>query len=388
VFDYGEDRGRPYIVMELIEGETLAQHLERQGPVSPDEVARIGADVAAALAAAHEAGIVHRDVKPANIMLTRRAEVKVMDFGIAAEVLAGETGLTGTGMVLGTAKYLSPEQAQGKRATPASDIYALGAVLYELLAGRPPFEYPSPMATAMAHVKEVPTPLTELVPGIPPHLAGLVERCLAKDPKDRPASAAALAAELRGEEAAARDADTVVLPPADSTDVLDVGAIAGAQATAAEVAEEEATRPVRRPGAPRAGRPSRWSGMSPEGRRFLVVLAGVVILAVVLALIFTSGGGKVRVPTFVGKRAARAERLADRRGLAPTFSRRASVQRRGLVIRQIPHAGAEVPSGSEVILIVSSGGGGKTAPSPAPAPQPAGHGKGKGKGHGKGHDGD
>jgi hypothetical protein len=152
VYDYGEDGGRPYIVMELIEGETLAARLRGSGPLEPEEVARIGAGVADGLAAAHEAGFVHRDVKPANVMITPRDDVKIMDFGIAAP--SSGTGLTGTGMVMGTARYLSPEQAVGHPATPASNLYSLGVVLYELLAGAPPFDRESPIATAIAHVRE------------------------------------------------------------------------------------------------------------------------------------------------------------------------------------------------------------------------------------------
>ena len=379
VFDYGEDRGRPFIVMELIEGETLAQLAAKKGPLPPDEVARIGADVAQALSLAHEAGIVHRDVKPANIMLTRRGEVKVMDFGIAAEVLAGRTGLTGTGLVLGTAKYLSPEQAQGQPATPASDVYSLGTVLYELLAGSAPFEHPSPMATAMAHVNDPPQPLVELRPDAPPRLAATVERCLAKDPADRPRSAAALAAELRGDQPVSPDADTAVLPAADATDALQDQPAASAAAITQAIPRRA---PTRAPG------PSAWARMNRAGRRFVLILAAAVIVAVLLALVVTAGGGgTVKVPTFVGKPGARAERLAADRGLGVKLLARTSDQPKGFVIKQIPHTGAEVPSGSEVILIVSSGAAGAN---PLGSPPPSGgHGKGKGKGHGKGkHDGE
>src|SRR5207249_904520 len=146
--------------MELLDGETLAQRVARMGPLDPPLVARVGADVADALAAAHAAGLVHRDVKPANVMLTERGDVKVMDFGIAASL--GGTGLTGTGMVMGTARYFSPEQAAGGPATPASDVYSLGVVLYEMLTGRPPFERSTPVATALAPVNDAPTPVRDV----------------------------------------------------------------------------------------------------------------------------------------------------------------------------------------------------------------------------------
>ena len=166
VFDYGEDDGRPYIVMELIDGEDLAERLARVGQLDPQQAATIGAEVATALAHAHGAGIVHRDVKPANVMLTREGEVKVTDFGIAAP-LEGSTGLTMTGSVMGTSRYISPEQAAGERATPASDVYSLGVVLYETLAGAPPFVRESPVATALAHLHDQPQPVRELRPETP-----------------------------------------------------------------------------------------------------------------------------------------------------------------------------------------------------------------------------
>src|SRR5438874_740866 len=156
IFDYGEDGDTPFMVMELIEGETLAGRLRREGGLPPAEAARIASEIASALQAAHDAGVVHRDVKPANVMLTPRGECKVMDFGIAAAAWA--TPLTATGATIGTASYLSPEQAGGSKATPASDVYALGCVLYEMLTGRPPFTGDNPVAVAAAHIRETAVP--------------------------------------------------------------------------------------------------------------------------------------------------------------------------------------------------------------------------------------
>src|SRR5439155_1170565 len=194
VFDYGEDGDTPFMVMELIEGETLAGRLRREGRLPPAEAARIARQVASALQAAHDAGVLHRDVKPANVMLTPRGECKVMDFGIAAAAWAAP--LTATGATIGTASYLSPEQAAGERATPASDVYALGCVLYEMLTGRPPFTGDNPVAVAAAHIKDPPIPVRQLAPEVPASLAAATEQALAKDPADRPASAEAFAAML------------------------------------------------------------------------------------------------------------------------------------------------------------------------------------------------
>src|SRR5438445_2999666 len=143
VYDYGEEDGTPYIVMELLRGETLAERLRREGALPADEAVRITEGVAAALQAAHDAGVVHRDVKPGNVMLTPAGEVKVLDFGIAAASWA--TPITATGAAIGTATYISPEQASGQPSTPASDVYSLGVVLFEMLAGRPPFTGESPI---------------------------------------------------------------------------------------------------------------------------------------------------------------------------------------------------------------------------------------------------
>jgi eukaryotic-like serine/threonine-protein kinase len=208
VLDLGEQDGRPYLVMELLEGESLAARIDRAGPMAPAAAARVVAAVADALQAAHSAGVVHRDVKPGNVFLTSGGEVKVLDFGIASA--AGEAGLT-TGDLLGTPAYLAPERALGRPATPAADLYSLGVVLYELLAGRRPFEGGSDIELAMAHVNARPAPLGLVAPSAPPTLVAACEHALAKDPAARPPSAAAFARLLRSP---APDADTTRPRPA------------------------------------------------------------------------------------------------------------------------------------------------------------------------------
>jgi eukaryotic-like serine/threonine-protein kinase len=190
VLDLGEHDGRPYLVMELLEGESLATRIDRAGPMPPDEAARVVAAVADALEAAHAAGVVHRDVKPGNVFLTSAGEVKVLDFGIAW--CAHDAALT-TGELLGTAAYLAPERVLGHRATPAADIYALGVVLYELLAGHRPFDADSEVELAMAHVNATPPSLREAAPSAPPFLIAASCQAMAKDPSVRPPSAAAFA---------------------------------------------------------------------------------------------------------------------------------------------------------------------------------------------------
>jgi eukaryotic-like serine/threonine-protein kinase len=194
VLDLGEQDGRPYLVMELLRGESLAARLDRAGPMAPAEAARVAAAVADALQAAHRAGVVHRDVKPGNVFLTIDGEVKVLDFGIASA--AGETDLT-TGDLLGTAAYLAPERALGRPATPAADVYSLGVVLYELLAGRRPFEGGSDIELAMAHLNAHPAPLGLAAPSAPPFLVAACRQAMAKDAAARPQSAAAFARLLR-----------------------------------------------------------------------------------------------------------------------------------------------------------------------------------------------
>ncbi len=190
VYDYGEDDGTAYLVMELVDGEPLSQMIAR-GPMNPDQVRGIVGQAALALAAAHAAGVVHRDVKPANILITPDGRVKLTDFGIARATDGASH--TRTGEVLGTPQYLSPEQALGKGATGASDLYALGIITQEMLTGRKPFDSGSAVATALAQVNDPPPPLPDWVPS---DLRRIVDQSLAKDPADRPTSAAAVAAAL------------------------------------------------------------------------------------------------------------------------------------------------------------------------------------------------
>jgi serine/threonine-protein kinase len=191
------DDPRHYIVMEYCGGGTLTPIVEREAPLEPDRAARIGTSICDALGYAHRHGIVHRDVKPANVLLTEHHLLKVTDFGIAKAAFA--TGdVTTTGKILGTVAYLSPEQAAGQEPSPSSDLYALGVVLYELLAGRPPFPRAGAVATAIGHLREEPPPLRSIRAGIPRALDAAVMKALEKDPDSRFASAEEMGEALGG----------------------------------------------------------------------------------------------------------------------------------------------------------------------------------------------
>jgi serine/threonine protein kinase len=183
VYDYGEQDDKAYLVMELVPGETLSRILSVEGRLSTDTALDIIGQAARALHIAHSAGIIHRDIKPANLMVTADGVLKITDFGIAR---GGGATVTQTGQVMGTAQYVSPEQATGRKITPASDLYSLGVVAYECLAGMPPFAADTPIALALMHVREDAPPLPM---DVPPAVRGLVSALMAKDPEDRPAGA-------------------------------------------------------------------------------------------------------------------------------------------------------------------------------------------------------
>lgn len=243
VFDYGEENGSAFLVMELVPGEALSTILERDGALSTDKTLDIVAQTSAALQAAHAAGLVHRDIKPGNLLITPDGRVKITDFGIAR--IADQVPLTATGQVMGTVQYLSPEQASGHPASPATDTYSLGIVAYESLAGKRPFTGESQVAIAMAQINEQPPPLPPTV-AVP--VQNLVMAMIAKKPEDRPASAAAVAraatALRRGDVAAAAAAVPAVAAGVagadDATQLLTAGGATGAATMLLPAADAEA----------------------------------------------------------------------------------------------------------------------------------------------------
>jgi serine/threonine-protein kinase len=196
VHDYGvNEEGRPYIVMDYVEGEPLAE-LIAGTPLSSERVAGIGFGIARALAAAHVLGIVHRDVKPANIIIDGQGVPHLMDFGLAREIDEEDPGITAPGLLVGTANYVAPEQARYGTASPAADLYSLGAVLYHALTGEPPFSGGNALDVALRRFEEDPAELREVVPAADSELADLIHALLARDPVDRPWDAAMISERL------------------------------------------------------------------------------------------------------------------------------------------------------------------------------------------------
>ncbi|HWF24831.1 MAG TPA: protein kinase [Solirubrobacteraceae bacterium] len=311
VYDTGVDERTHFIVMELVDGRSLQAILRDEGPLAPERAASVAGRVADALAAAHARGIVHRDIKPANVMVAKDGSVKVLDFGIARA--AGSSTLTQGSSVIGTAAYMSPEQAVGKPADERSDIYALGCVLYALLTGRPPFSGEGSAAVMHQQANSAPRPPRAVGPRIPAALSGLVMEMLAKVPAERPQSAAEVRDQLRGMSgtrgvAAAETKPTVPLRPTEVTRRLPgVGAglgggaaSAGAGAAGARAAEPSGT-----------GAAGPGGARSPDRRGALVVgalVAGILLIALVA---LASGGSSPRpVAKLHGGRTATASTAA------------------------------------------------------------------------------
>ena len=339
IYDSGSDGETQFIVMEFIEGRTLADFLSSGGHFTPVHAAEVSEKVCDALAYAHIAGVIHRDIKPANIMVTRKGVVKVMDFGIA-RIVAGPETAPQTSAVLGTAAYISPEQAQGQRVDGRSDIYSLGAVLYEALTGRPPFTGDSPVAVAYKQVNESPIPPSQVKADVPPRIDAVVMRSLAKNPANRYQTADEFRADLER----ARQGQDV-----EATPLLPVGA--------------EATQVIHR-AQQTAVLPPQESPRGSGKRVWLGVLIGILAVAVL------AGGGyvlansllgnneqppqTVRVPRLIGFNQERATSELDDVGLKVEVKFRVSdTAKVGDVVDQNPAAQTQVDTGSTVTIWVA-----------------------------------
>ncbi|MFW2380767.1 MAG: Stk1 family PASTA domain-containing Ser/Thr kinase [Acidimicrobiales bacterium] len=356
VYDWGEYDRTYFIVMEYVEGRSLAELLRAEGVLHPDRAVEIAIDTAAALGFAHRNGTIHRDVKPGNILITPGGQVKVTDFGIA-RAFGGGDDLTQTGSVMGTATYFSPEQAQGKQVDPRSDLYSLGVVLFEMITGQPPFNGESPVAIAYKHVQdEAPTPAS-VNPQVPTALGAIVDRLLAKQPQERFASAEDLRAELRrigDEEVAPPSRVGVVHPPAQSAPVAtdSVAAVTDEPAVVAPAVMAQAMS-----GAPEYVEPPRRNGLFLLA--LLIMILGVAGIAGYIYVNFgdqdVAGPRLVEVPSVTNRSQGEAEKTLTDLGFQ--FEARPVDAPEGVppgsVVDQAPAAGEKLEEGSVVVIQVA-----------------------------------
>ncbi|MEI6626307.1 MAG: Stk1 family PASTA domain-containing Ser/Thr kinase [Thermoleophilia bacterium] len=361
VYDQSQTAGMSYIVQEYVEGETLKDLIRRESPIEPRRAITIGLQILAALRVAHQQGVIHRDVKPQNILVQPDGKIKVADFGIAS---AGDTEMTEAGSIVGTAQYLAPEQARGLPVGPPADLYAVGIVLYEMLSGRVPFEGEAAVTVAMRHVQEAPEALTDRNPLVPVALESVVMRALSKDPTQRYQSADQMGIEL--------DRVRQGLPISDETAVIGAATIAMTQ-----LASETLVAP---PLPPREAPPTR--GGNPNRKRLwiLLIIVGIVLLAGIAGVYaFTRGGSGsggattsstattsalVEIPNLVGQTQADATAALKQAGLVVLITKQASADvPADQVIAMRPNAGGKVPTGTTIELQVSSGPNLVTVPS-------------------------
>ena len=351
VFDWGEDGGTYFIVMEFVDGRALSSILRTAGPLHPDRAAEIGADVALALSYAHRHGVVHRDVKPGNVLITEEGTIKVTDFGIARAVNTEES-LTQTGAVMGTATYFSPEQAEGMGVDATSDIYSLGVVIFEMVTGRPPFLGDTPVAVASKHVREHPPRPREINPGVPPDLEAIILKCLAKTPDHRYASGEELAKDLQyfreGRAVRAASPATGQHPVVGATQA--VGAVTGRTQTLAPVGTDGFA-----PGEP------------PSRTRLYAGILAVLLVALAVVLIFLGNSlgwwhlgttAPVTVPNVAGQSVSKAEHTLRSKGLhvrtVPDLT--ATKVPKTTVIRTQPAGGSTVNQGQTVTIVTGNQG--------------------------------
>ena len=335
IYDWGQVEGTPYIVMEYVEGETLKQLIRRRGRLGGAEAVDLTLGLLTAVGLAHRHGIIHRDIKAQNILIDGNGAAKVTDFGIAR---AGDSGMTEAGSILGTAQYLSPEQARGLPVDERSDLYSVGVVLYEMLTGRVPFSGDSAVNVAMQHVNELPEEPVTLVPGMPASLNQIVIKALAKDPAHRYATAAEFAADLRAARTGAPVAAAGFDPDAERTQYVGAATTAGATRVMTPAAEAEAEKKRRR-----------WP--------IFLILGAVVALALVGYLVYAAvAGDKVEVPNVVGLTEEAAIRTLEDAGFKVDVQEEFSDEfAAGFVSRQAPPGGTRMPEGETVDVWVSSG---------------------------------